>query len=64
MVIVVVDVRLWGSLFCLAFFFHCGFLSCGVEVVALSGVVYDDGDVELHVLGCRLTYYGQTVTNA
>ena len=24
---------------------------------------YDD-DVELHVLGCRLTYQGQTVTNA
>ena len=23
-----------------------------------------DGDVELHVLGCRLTYQGQTVTNA
>ena len=25
--------------------------------------VYDD-DVELHVLGCRLTYQGQTVTSA
>ena len=24
----------------------------------------DDDDVELHVLGCRLTYWGQTVTNA
>ena len=23
-----------------------------------------DGDVELHVLGCRLTYQGQTVTSA
>ena len=25
---------------------------------------YDDDDVELHVLGCRLTYYGQIVTDA
>ena len=24
----------------------------------------DDDDVELHILGCRLTYLGQTVTNA
>ena len=24
----------------------------------------DDGDAELHVLGCRLTYQGQTVTSA
>ena len=24
----------------------------------------DDDDVELHVLGCRLIYQGQTVTNA
>jgi len=23
-----------------------------------------DDDVELHILGCRLTYWGQTVTNA
>ena len=24
----------------------------------------DDDEVELHVLGCRLTYQGQIVTNA
>ena len=24
----------------------------------------DDDDVEFHVLGCRLTYQGQTVTSA
>ena len=24
----------------------------------------DDDDVDLRVLGCRLTYYGQIVTNA
>ena len=24
----------------------------------------DDGGVDLHVLGCRLTYQGQTVTSA
>ena len=24
----------------------------------------DDDDVELHVLGCRLTYQGRTVTDA
>ena len=28
------------------------------------GRVYNDDDVELHILGCRLTYYGQTVTSA
>ena len=26
--------------------------------------VYDNDDVELNVLGCRLTYQGQTVTSA
>ena len=26
--------------------------------------MYDDDEVELHVLGCRLTYSGQIVTNA
>ena len=26
--------------------------------------LYDDDDVELHVLGCRLTYWGQNVTSA
>ena len=30
----------------------------------LSGGKGGGGDVELHVLGCRLTYWGQTVTNA
>ena len=36
---------------------------CGRKESAL-GYTVDDGDVELHVLGCRLTYQGQTVTNA
>ena len=31
---------------------------------ALSAGDDDDDEVELHVLGCRLTYEGQIVTNA
>ena len=49
-----------------------GFLGTGAQddhlnfhiVPELLGDHDDDDKVELHVLGCRLTYQGQIVTNA